>query len=157
MQRDNIQAWAADSRLLSQPELTSTPKTKSINKIQRQSDEIRNPPVPSIQTVLPCSDQLWKALGYFRSRTALNTLGQHLPFSLCWLPPLLFCCTKLFYQRQSSRPASLDYVTILCPPNKNGNIFPAQSPDSVILISANVIRLWRTLTLLWNTEKPTLK
>lgn len=34
------------------------------------------------QSDLPCSDELQTALGYFRSRTVLFTLGLHLPF-LC--------------------------------------------------------------------------
>lgn len=47
--------------------------------------------LPSFHTIRPaCCQELHTALGYFRFRTALYTLGQRLPFSLHRLPPILF-------------------------------------------------------------------
>lgn len=54
------------------------------------------------QSDLPCSNKLRTALGYFRSRTALYSLGQHLPFSVCRLPLLLFSFTKSSHQSHTS-------------------------------------------------------
>lgn len=74
------------------------------------------PPLPSTQSDLPYSNKLRTAPGYFRSRTALYTLGQHLPFSLCRLPP-----PPLFSLPKSSHQSHTSWV---CIPGLWDNIVP---------------------------------
>lgn len=63
--------------------------------------------------------------GYFRSRTALCSLGQELLLLQLQLPPVLFTASKndFITHSLSLGPLFLVYTTILCLYNKHGSVF----------------------------------
>lgn len=84
LQRDKRRTWGTgkrEGRLPSRTDLTPTPGPKpSLYKIQKQRDEIRNPSLASVQhnQSCPAATGAQQPPGYFRSRTALCSLGQDL-------------------------------------------------------------------------------
>lgn len=106
LQRDKRRTWGTgkrEGRLPSRTDLTPTPGPKpSLYKIQKQRDEIRNPSLASVQhnQSCPAATGAQQPPGYFRSRTALCSLGQDLLlffffFLLLRLPPVLLLLCKI--------------------------------------------------------------
>lgn len=105
LQRDKRRTWGTEQReerLPSRTDLTPTPRPNpSLYKIQKRRDEIRNPSLASVQhnQSCPAATSAQQPPGYFRSRTALCSLGQDLLLSfffLLWrLPPVLLLLCKM--------------------------------------------------------------